>query len=123
MLKKPGKTSTLARGIAVPTLARITYWARIACWVGAVLMMATMPVSGACHRYRYWAYKIPQPCRAAALARPMRLPSTRIAIVVPIPRTREEMDIPLPGLAFTPAAEPDALTRLKLFLLMKGREQ
>jgi hypothetical protein len=53
----------------------------------------------------------------------MRLPSTRIAIVVPIPRTREEMDIPLPDLAFTPAAEPDAETRLKLFLLMKGREQ
>ena len=74
--------------------------------------------------YSIWHYKHPQQhCRATALARPMRLPSTRIAIVVPIPRTREEMDIPLPGLAFTPAAEPDALTRLKLFLLMKGREQ
>ena len=97
--------------------------AKTTCWAGAILLIATMPVSGACHHYGYWAYKVPQPCRATALARPMRLPSTRIAIVVPIPRTREEMDIPLPDLAFTPAAEPDAETRLKLFLLMKGREQ
>ena len=97
--------------------------AKTTCWVGAILLIATMPVSGACHRYRHWAYKIPQSCHATALARPTRLATTHIAVVIPPPRTREEQEIPLPDLGFRRGGEASPAVETLLRLLAKGWDQ
>jgi hypothetical protein len=91
----------------------------------AAVLVALGPSSlGHAHCFRVWKYPWAQHCHATALARDIRLPHVREAVLLlPSPRVRRDEDMPLPDLTFAPGPEPDAETRIRLFLLIKGREQ
>ena len=78
-------------------------------WAISIALVLVAQPAQACKKYSIWRYPYPQHCYGTAHAS-APTPSG----IVPLPRPEEE--IPLPGLDFVPASEPDDDTRGRILL-------